>query len=110
MPVDVCNVCGVNQSIGIYSVPFIPLSVDYCNVCIASNRHPYSSYVIYLAIRNCISLEKFMSVHEDVKRVILHSSTFHDKSIDCIIKDVLSEIDSHKNYYKVIHKNYSVDK
>lgn len=52
----ICQVCGENEAVGVYSVPSVPISCAYCADCLAAGAHPWRVLVANTA---CIgSLDK----------------------------------------------------
>lgn len=38
---DVCDVCEAEPTVGVASVPGVPISVAYCRKCLEANAHPW---------------------------------------------------------------------
>jgi hypothetical protein len=44
-----CDVCGIEESVGVYSVPGVPISMAYCKTCLQENAHPWGILVAQAA-------------------------------------------------------------
>lgn len=60
-----CDVCQKNQVIGVAAVPYMPISVGYCQECLDAHAYPFK-----LLVANAWMMDGLDNASEDFKQMV----------------------------------------
>lgn len=73
----ICEVCNINEAIGVAAIPGIPMSVAYCKDCLEKDSHP-----LWALIANTACCNDLEHCAEWWKEIVRHSLKAQGKTIE----------------------------
>ena len=83
----ICDVCNKNEALGVACIPYVPISVAFCQECLNANSYPLSILIANTACCNGIE-----NCNEDWKNMIYDSLRHQNKTIEWFNEEVAKSI------------------
>lgn len=94
-----CEVCRKNESVGVASVPGMPVSAAYCLECLKANAHPYELVVFNTATCGGLDnmVEEWKSLVRDTLQHLGKSPEEFERCVSKVLEELedLPEVDDH---------------
>ena len=85
--IKICEVCKRNESVGVFAVPGVPLSVAYCKSCVKANSHP-----MWALIANTACCGGLTHCADWWKEIVISSLSAQGKTIEWFNNEVVESI------------------
>lgn len=93
----ICEVCREEPSVGVFAIPYVPMSVRYGEKCLNANAHPWE-----ILVANTACIGGRINSNEEWQKMIVCTCDHLNRTLqefDLCVDISIKEMNSMMNYY-----------